>query len=704
MGNVRIYQLARELNITSKDLLEIIEDLGIEAKNHMSIIDSETAKLISEALGEELDRKEFDVEHYDDEVEEGKNHRKKKSVSSTKKDLDDDPFHGRDHRRHDSRKNAETHQGGPEKAKETSEHKQIELSERIAIQDLAGTLGVTPAQLIKRFLEKGVIVNINQKVDFEIAKKVVEELGFNVTKVDNAGVVNPLQREEDAPEAMEHRPPVVTIMGHVDHGKTTLLDAIRQTNVTAQEAGGITQRIGAYQVTLDGRKITFIDTPGHEAFTAMRARGARVTDIAILVVAADDGVMPQTIEAINHAKAAEVPIIVAINKIDRPSANVDRVKQQLTDHGLIPEEWGGDTICVPLSAIKKEGIEDLLEMILLVAEMAELKANPNGFAKGVIIESELDLGKGPVARALVNRGTLKVGDSVVAGTVKGKVRAMMDHIGNRLISAGPATPVEILGFSEIPTAGEQFVVVTDDRMARQIAAKRLDIVKAEEQAKPRRMTLDELFKSVKEGTVEELNIILKADFQGSLEALRGSLEQLSTDEVKVNIIHTGVGGVTETDITLATASNAIIIGFNVRPEPNAKRLAESENIDMRFYRVIYDVVDDVKAALQGLLKPKEVEVTLGRAEVRDIFKIPKVGNIAGCYVLDGKITRSAKLRLLRDNVVIHEGRVSSLKRFKDDVREVLTGFECGIGIENFNDLKEGDVIEAFIIEGVQRTL
>ncbi|MDD2497083.1 MAG: translation initiation factor IF-2, partial [Desulfitobacteriaceae bacterium] len=508
------------------------------------------------------------------------------------------------------------------------------------------------------------------------------------------------EKEQD----MVERPPVVTVMGHVDHGKTSLLDAIRKANVIATEAGGITQHIGAYQVEINNKKITFLDTPGHEAFTAMRARGAQVTDIAILVVAADDGVMPQTVEAINHAKAAEVPIIVAINKIDKPNANPERVKQELTEHGVVAEEWGGDTIMVPVSAKTHEGIPQILEMALLVSEVGELKANPDRLARGTVVEAELDKGRGPVATVLVQKGTLHIGDNVVAGTTFGKVRAMIDDKGRRIKSALPSTPVEVLGFSEVPPAGEIFVAIEDEKDARYIAGKYQIKKREEEMGKTVRVSLDDLFKQISEGEVKELNIIVKADVQGSIEALSQSLNKLSTNEVRVNIIHGGVGTITESDVMLASASNAIIIGFNVRPDTNTRKAIEAEKIDLRLYRVIYDAIDDVKGAMTGLLDPTFKEVVIGRAEVRTTFKVPKVGTIAGSYVTEGKITRNAGVRVIRDGIVIHEGKISSLKRFKDDVKEVVSGYECGIGVENFNDLKDNDVIEAFIMEETKREL
>ncbi|MDN5346689.1 MAG: translation initiation factor [Clostridia bacterium] len=579
----------------------------------------------------------------------------------------------------------------------------VVLSGSITVQELAKRIGKTAAEVIKKLISLGVMATINQEIDVETAAIVAEELGAKVeVKVEKP--ITELEDIEDAPESLRERPPVVTVMGHVDHGKTSLLDAIRHTNVTATEAGGITQHIGAYQVQIGGRVITFLDTPGHEAFTAMRARGAQVTDIAVLVVAADDGVMPQTVEAINHAKAAGVPIVVAINKIDRPDANPDRVKQQLTEYGLVPEEWGGDTVMVPVSALKKQGIEQLLEMILLVADMAELKANPDRPARGVVIEAKLDKGRGPVATMLIQKGTLRVGDVLVAGTCYGRVRAMVDDQGQKVKEAGPSKPVEVLGLSEVPEAGDIFQVLDDEKMAREIAEQRRINKRQEEMKNAVKTSLDEVFKKLETGEVKELNLVIKGDVQGSVEAMRHSLQQLSTDEVKVNIIHSGVGAITETDVMLAVASKAVIIGFNVRPDANGRKAAEEAGIEIRLYRVIYEMIDDVRASLSGLLEPEQKEVQLGRAEVRATFKVPKVGTVAGCMVLEGKMVNRAQVRVVRDGVVVYEGRIESLKRFKDDVREVAQGYECGIGLEKFNDIKEGDIIEAYTIEEIKRTL
>lgn len=585
------------------------------------------------------------------------------------------------------------------------EKKPIVLGESTTVQELALKMHKGPAELIKKLMQLGVLATINQEIDTDTAGILAGEFGYEIEiklPVDMEAVL--MQEPEEDPGKLQSRPCVVTVMGHVDHGKTSLLDAIRETNVIATEAGGITQHIGAYQVEHNGKKITFIDTPGHEAFTAMRARGAQVTDIAILVVAAEDGVMPQTVEAINHAKEAKVPIIVAINKMDKPGANPDRVKQELTEHGLVAEEWGGETICANVSALKKEGLKELIEMILLVAEIGELKANPNRPAKGTVIEAELDKGRGPVATVLVQNGSLSIGDTIIAGPAFGRVRAMMDDKGRRIKKAGPSTPVEVLGFSEVPSAGDVFIVVEDEKLARNIVSRRMTRKREEEMKTTTRISLEDLFKHIQEGQIKELGIIVKADVQGSVEALRQALERLNTGEVKVNIIHGGVGAIRENDVMLASASNAIIIGFNVRPDVNARKAAENEKVEVRLYRVIYDAINDVKAAMSGLLDPEYREVTLGRAEIRKIFKASKIGTIAGCYVLEGKLERDAGVRVVRDGIVIHEGKLDSLKRFKDDVKEVVQGYECGLAVEKFNEILEGDIIEAFTIETIKRQL
>lgn len=582
--------------------------------------------------------------------------------------------------------------------------KHVTLEGQMTVQEFAHLINRKAADVIKKLLGLGVLATINQELDIESLILLGGEFGITVEVKANKEDILLAAEEPDKPEDIMERPPVVTIMGHVDHGKTSLLDVIRHTNVTSTEAGGITQHIGAYQVEVKGRKITFLDTPGHEAFTAMRARGAQVTDLAILVVAADDGVMPQTVEAINHAKAAKVPIIVAVNKIDKPDANPEKIKQELTEHGLVAEEWGGDTICVNVSAKTRAGLDNLLEMILLVAEMIDLKANPNKKAKGTVIEAKLDKGRGPVATVLVQNGTLEIGDFVIVGTTQGRVRAMQDDKGRSLKRVLPSSPAEIIGLSEVPQAGDVLQAVEDEKLAKQITSERT-IIKREESIHQRtRISLEDLFTQIQQGEVRELNIIIKADVQGSIEALKQSLEKLSNEEVRVNIIQQGVGAITETDVMLAAASNAIIIGFNVRPDTNTRKAAENQQIDIRLYRVIYNAIEDVKAALSGLLKPEIREVVLGRAEVRTTFKVPKIGAIAGCYVVEGKILRNAQVRLIRDGIVVHEGSISSLKRFKDDVKEVATGYECGIGLEKFNDIHDGDSIEAFTFEEIKREL
>lgn len=582
--------------------------------------------------------------------------------------------------------------------------KSVQLPDSMTVKDFAQHIEVPTADVIKKLIGLGVMATINQEIDRDTMILISHEYGITATAAKTEEQKLQVEEIEDDPESLVHRPPIVTILGHVDHGKTSLLDAIREANVTASEAGGITQHIGAYQVELNDRKITFLDTPGHEAFTAMRARGAQVTDIAVLVVAADDGVMPQTIEALNHAKDANVSIIVAINKIDKPGANPDRIKQDLTEYGLVAEEWGGDTIFVPVSAKKRIGIEHLLEMILLVADVKELKANPNRAARGTIVEAFLDKGHGPVATVLVQNGTLQMGDSIIAGTAVGRVRALINDKGKRVKKGGPSTPLEVIGFNELPSAGDILHVITEDRLARELADKRSQYKREAELKRNQKITLDDLFTKIKEGEIKELKLIIKADVHGSVEAIRQSLERLSNNEVRVKVIHGGVGAIGEGDIMLAAASNAIVIGFNVRPDPPAKRTAEKENVDVRLYRIIYNIIEDVQKAMEGMLAPDYKEVINGRAEIRVVYKVPKVGNVAGCYVLEGKISRNNDIRLIRDNIVIHEGKIDSLKRFKDDAREVSEGFECGIGIEKFGDIKEGDIIEAFSMEEIKRTV
>ncbi len=575
----------------------------------------------------------------------------------------------------------------------------VKIPDEIVVSDLAAMLKMTAAEVVKKLFSLGVMATVNQVIDYDTAAIVATELG---AKAEKEVVVTIEDRiiddSDDSAEDLSPRDPVVVVMGHVDHGKTSLLDAIRHTDVTATEAGGITQHIGAYRVDLNGQKITFLDTPGHAAFTSMRARGAQATDIAVLVVAADDGIMPQTIEAINHAKAAGVDIIVAINKMDKPGATTDRIMQQLTEYDLIPEEWGGDTICVPVSALTGMNIDKLLESILLVAEMKELKANPNRAAKGIVIEARLDKNRGPIATLLVQNGTLHSSDIIVAGTSVGRVRVMVDDKGRKVKEAGPSVPVEIMGLAEAPQAGDAFDAVSDERLARELVEQRKQKQKEEQFKSFEKVTLENLFSSLKEGELKELDIIVKADVQGSVEAVKQSLEKLSNDEVRVKIIHGGVGAINESDVMLANASNAIIVGFNVRPDPVAAQNAERDGVDIRCYRIIYDCIDEIEAAIKGMLAPKFREVQQGRAEVRQVVKISSVGNIAGCYVLSGKVTRNSKIRVVRDGIVITEDEISSLRRFKDDVKEVAQNFECGIGLAKFNDIKEGDIFEAFTIE------
>ncbi|WP_242822466.1 translation initiation factor IF-2 [Thermaerobacter marianensis] len=583
---------------------------------------------------------------------------------------------------------------------------EVTLTGAVTVGAFAELLGLTPAQVIQTLIGMGVMAAINQEIDASVAAQVAEKFGFTVKiQEPEPELAKKVAATEDDPARLKPRWPVVTVLGHVDHGKTSLLDRIRKTRVTAQEAGGITQHIGASVVEVDDKKIVFLDTPGHEAFTALRARGAQVTDIAVLVVAADDGVMPQTVEAINHARAAGVPIVVAITKVDKPEANPDRVRQQLVEFNLVPEEWGGDTVMVEVSAHTGQGIQELLEMILLVAELQELKANPDRPAMGTVIEAKLDRGRGPVATVLVQTGTLRVGDAFVCGTTYGRVRALFDDRGRQVEEAGPSTPVEVLGASEVPEAGDRLEVVADEREAREIAERRREERRQEEMRAARGLTLEQFSQQAAgEAGERELRLVLKADVQGSLDALVPALERLSTDEVYVRVLHTGLGAISESDVMLAAASRAIVAGFNVRPDANARRAAEKEHVEIRTYRVIYELLDDVKAALQGLLKPEIREVVLGQAEVRATFKVPGVGTVAGCYVTDGKIARNARVRVIRDGTVIYEGRIASLKRFQDDVREVAQGYECGVGIERFNDIKEGDVLEVFQEQEVARAL
>ena len=683
MSKIRVYELAKELNVSSKDLITLLmEEFGVEVKNHMSVIEDEDAALIQELIGENgiPETKKSIVDEYEDQLAEevNKGVRKKKK---TKKEIE----------REEIEKNAEAACGV------------VEIGDTITVKELCEKLGKPTAEVIKNLIFLGVMAGVNQEIDFATAEKLCEKYEVIAERKEEETELEAFEEDTDiVEENLEKRPPIVTIMGHVDHGKTSLLDAIRKARVTDTEAGGITQHIGAYTVTLNGEKITFLDTPGHEAFTAMRARGAQVTDIVILVVAADDGIMPQTKEAISHCKAANVPMIVAINKIDRPGANVDRVKQELTEHGLVSEDWGGDTICLPVSAKTGENLDSLLEMILLTAEMQELTADPNRKSKGTVIEAKLDKGRGAVASLLIQNGTLHVGDSILVGSTYGRIRAMFDDMGKKIKSAGPSIPVEVLGLSEVPAAGDRFVVVKDEKTARNMAEIRKDKIKTESHQASHRVSLEDLYSQIQEGKVKELSIIVKADVQGSVEAIRQSLEKLSTDDVKVRVIHGAVGAITETDITLAAASNALMIGFNVRPDSNAVAMAEKDGVDIKTYRIIYDAIEDVKSAMIGMLDPEYKEVINGKAEVRMTYKISNVGTIAGCYVTDGKIVRNSEVRVIRDGIVIFESVLASLKRFKDDAKEVNKGYECGLSVERFNDLKEGDIIESFTMEAVKR--
>ncbi|AOT68235.1 translation initiation factor IF-2 [Geosporobacter ferrireducens] len=676
MSKVRVYQIAKDLGVSSKELINKLAEFGVQVANHMSTLEDEEVDIIMEMYNGDNNNSKNSNSKIENSVKEQE---KSTEGNYQKENMEKQPVQN------------------------TIEQKTIKIEGAITVKDFADLLGKSVSEIMTKLIALGVFATINQEIDFDAASMVASDYGIEIEKEEEKEEVEVgLEQAEDRPEDLKERPPVITVMGHVDHGKTSLLDAIRKTHVTAKEAGGITQHIGASEVEVRGKKIVFLDTPGHEAFTSMRARGASVTDIAILVVAADDGVMPQTIEALSHAKAANVPIIVAMNKIDKPGINPDRVRQELADHGLLVEEWGGETINVPVSAHTGEGLDSLLEMILLVAEMQELKANPNRLASGTVIEAKLDKGRGPVATILVQNGTLKVGDPIVAGSAYGRVRAMVSDKGKNIKKAGPSTAVEILGLSDAPEAGDLFNAVKEDKIARQIGEKRKAKFREENLHATAKVTLEDLFKQIQEGSVKDLNIIVKADVQGSVEAVRQSMVKLSNEEVKVKVIHGGVGTITESDILLASASNAIIIGFNVRPSSAVSSLAERENVDLRTYRIIYEAIADVEAAMKGMLEPEYKEVVLGKVEIRATFKVPGIGTIGGAYVMEGKVSRNAKVRLIRDGIVIHEGSISSLKRFKDDAKEVNTGYECGIGLENYNDIKEGDIVEPYTIEEVKR--
>ncbi|MGQ9631144.1 MAG: translation initiation factor IF-2 [bacterium] len=689
---MKVYRIAKELGIPAKDVIRHLRKMGVAVKNRESTVDEETFRQLESELassGEKLpDKPEGKATADREGTSKG---RGKKPTESLR------PREGGKERTPAKRKQ----KGGREKAApEAKKRRSITVMRPVTVGKLADSMDMQANQVIAKLLSHSIAANINQNLDDETAKSIAREFNFDLQIVDLESTI--IKDEPDRPEDLQPRPPVVTIMGHVDHGKTSLLDIIHKSDIAAQEVGGITQHIGAYDVSVDGKHIVFIDTPGHEAFTAMRARGAHVTDIVVLVVAADDGVMPQTIEAINHARAANVPIIVAINKIDKENADPDRVRKQLADHGLLCEEWGGDTITVPVSAKEGTGVDTLLEMILLQAEILELKANPKAKARGTIIESKLDRRMGPIATVLINKGTLRVGDFFVAGNTYGKVRTLIDDKGRRLKEATPSMPVEVLGFSDVPQAGDKLIVVPSEKDARRIYEHRQDTARTASLRSTSRVTLEDLYQQIREGSVKDLNIIVKGDTHGTVEVLNDSLTKLSNDEVKIQVIHSGIGSITESDVMLASASNAIIIGFDVRPEISAQQLAENEGVSIEIYNVIYDLIDDIKAAVIGMLEPKYKEVSLGRAEVREIFKVSKVGTVAGCYVTDGKIVRNANVRLIRDDNVVYEGKVKSLKRFKDDAREVTMGLECGVGLENFDDIKVQDIIEVFTLEEVKR--
>lgn len=763
MEKIRVYELAKQLNVSTKDLMSKLKDNKIEVKSHMSTLDKdqiakvksfyekqkkvqtsqnnsksndENKKITNKNTKKTTEKnssvdsnkqnnsnKRFKPKHPRNNDEESVSHfdkikHKNKSEMNEKRDLNDKKknknFKNNKNKNSNNNKNSKNnknnknndHNRKDEAIKhETKEPKTFIIQPTITVKDLSEKISVSISGLIMKLMELGIMANQNQEIDFDTASLVAGEFDViveqdEVEDFDDDDVFN--LDFEDKKEDLKERPPVITVMGHVDHGKTSILDRIRNSRVAGREAGGITQHIGAYTIRVNDKKIVFLDTPGHEAFTAMRIRGAQVTDVSILVVAADDGVMPQTIEAINHSKAAGVPIIVAINKIDKENANIERVKTELAENGLVPEDWGGDTVLVPVSARTGEGIDDLLEMILMVAEMEELKANPNRLAVGTVIEAQLDKGRGPTATILVQKGTLKHSDMVFSGQASGRIRAMFNDQGKQVKKAGPSTPVLILGLNEVPEAGDMIYAVKDEKEARNYAQKIKDHNREEQIKSSSTMNLDELFGKISDGETKDLNIIIKTDVKGTIDAIKQSLIKLSNEEVKVNIIHGAVGGITESDVNLASASSAIIIGFNVRPTQVAMDMAKNESIEIRTYRVIYDAIEDVKNAITGMLKPQYQEEVLGRATVRDTFKVPGVGTVAGVYVNTGKLTRNATVRLLRDEILIFEGPVSSLKRYKDDVKELTQGYEGGMGLENYNDIKPGDVLEAYVLNEVQR--
>ncbi|MGM0873709.1 MAG: translation initiation factor IF-2 [Bacillota bacterium] len=732
MTKMRVYEYAKQTNVSSKDIISTLQEMNVEVNNHMSTIEDNVIVKLDQKFKTSNNSNESNesikkpgkqvnntnVSNNSEAVKSNSgekpanNKPMKQAPNNTNRDNkkpnqpNNKPFNQNKGKKNNNNNNKKSkgnfqQQQQPKPKKELPS--KITFTGSLSVGELASKLGKEPSEIIKKLLLLGTMATINQELDKdsieliagEYGVEVEEEIVFEKTEFEK-------YEEEDRAEELKIRPAVVTIMGHVDHGKTTLLDSIRNTKVTEGEAGGITQHIGAYQIVTNDQKITFLDTPGHAAFTTMRARGAQVTDITILVVAADDGVMPQTVEAINHAKAAEVPIIVAVNKVDKPTANPDRVMQELTEHGLVPEAWGGDTIFVPVSALTGDGIDELLEMILLVTEVEELKANPNRRATGTVIEAQLDKGRGSVATLLVQNGTLRVGDPIVVGSTFGRVRAMVNDIGRRVKEAAPSTPVEITGLNEVPLAGDQFMVFEDEKQARQVGEARSQKQIDAQRSEGSKLSLEDLFEQIKQGEIKDINLIVKADVQGSVEALAASLQKIDVEGVRVKIIHTGVGAITESDIILAAASNAIVIGFNVRPDNGAKKTADVEEVDIRLHRIIYKVIEEIESAMKGMLDPEFEEKVIGQVEVRTTFKVSKIGTIAGSYVTEGKITRDSGIRLIRDGIVVFEGEIDTLKRFKDDVKEVARNYECGITIKNYNDVKEGDIIEAYVMEEIER--
>ena len=703
MSKQRIYEYAKDLKLKSRDIIDELQKMDVEVTSHMQTLEDNQIhaldKIYKPEKAKEAEKKQQKTAQNKQLSSNNKGNQNNKNNQNNKGNQNNKSNNNKPNNKKNNKKSKQIKQEEPKEIPE-----KITYQEGITVGELAEKLNVESSGIVKKLFLLGIMANINQSLDEETLELIVDDYGVEAEKeivIDEEDLSIYFDDETEDEDAVE-RPAVVTIMGHVDHGKTTLLDSIRHTKVTAGEAGGITQHIGAYQIENDGKKITFLDTPGHAAFTTMRARGAQVTDITILVVAADDGVMPQTIEAINHAKEANVPTIVAVNKIDKPTSNPDRVMQELTEYGLVPEDWGGDTIFVPLSALSGDGIDDLIEMIVLTSEVQELKANPSKKAVGTVIEAELDKSRGPSASLLVQNGTLNVGDSLVVGNTYGRIRAMVNDLGQRIKTAGPSTPVEITGIHDVPKAGDRFVVFKDEKQARRIGESRHEANVIQQRHESKSVSLDNLFEQMKQGEMKDLNVIIKGDVQGSVEALAASLMKIDVEGVNVRIIHTAVGAINESDVTLANASNGIIIGFNVRPDTGAKRAAETEGVDMRLHRVIYSVIEEIEFAMKGMLDPEFEEQIIGQAEVRQTFKVSKVGTIAGSYVIDGKITRNAGVRVIRDNIVQFEGELDTLKRFKDDAKEVAKGYECGITVEKYNDLKEGDIIEAFEMVEIKR--